>query len=66
MKTNSADRIGDISSRKSERRGLPLGRLAELFGRRVAPSTYRMAPPLRNPHYIGVHIAVVSSRSTIR
>lgn len=61
MRTSSANRMRDISSEANERRGRPLARLAELFGRRSVPS-YRMAPPLRNAHYIGVHMAAVSSR----
>jgi hypothetical protein len=65
MKTNSANRMSDMSIQSSERRGRPLARLAELFGRRTTPS-YRMAPPLRNPHYVGLHIAVASSRSWTR
>lgn len=65
MRTSSAKRMSDISGRVGERRGRPLARLAELFGRRSTPS-YRMAPPLRNPHYLGLHIAVASSSHTIR
>jgi hypothetical protein len=42
----------------------PLTRFADLFRFRTAPA-YRMAPPLRNPHYVGLHIAV-ASRSTTR
>src|SRR5690606_2229316 len=55
MRTISADRPSDTmrADRSSVR---PLARLAGLFRRRSAP-TYRMAPPLRNPHYIGLHIA---------
>ena len=64
MKTNSANRMSE-TEQSNERSSRPLDRLAELFRRRVTPS-YRMAPPLRNAHYLGVHIAAASSRSLVR
>jgi hypothetical protein len=65
MKTNSANRMGDATAQSAAHSSRPLARLTEMFRRRATPS-YRMAPPLRNPHYIGVHIAAVSSRSPVR
>jgi len=59
MKTSSANRMSDLSVQRPERKNRPLMRLTELFGRRATPS-YRMAPPLRNAHYVGLHIAVAS------
>lgn len=65
MKTISANRMSDNAAPGSERASRPLARLADLFRRRVTPS-YRMAPPLRNPHYVGLHIAAASTRSPLR
>lgn len=65
MKTNSANRKSDAVAPGGERNSRPLARLADLFRRRANPS-YRMAPPLRNVHYLGVHIAATSSRSPVR
>lgn len=65
MKTIAANPTNDTVLQSNERAGRPLGRLAELFRRRVAPS-YRMAPPLRNAHYIGVHMAAAANRSAVR
>jgi hypothetical protein len=65
MKTNSTNRMSDTAVQGNERSHRPLDRLAELFRRRVTPS-YRMAPPLRNAHYIGLHIAAASNRSAVR
>lgn len=68
MRTNSANRMGDLATAQRARNAVesrPLGRLAELFLRRSAPA-YRMAPPLRNPHYVGLHIAAASSRGAVR
>jgi hypothetical protein len=60
--------MGDLAALGDARNtaaGRKLGRLADLFRRRGAPA-YRMAPPLRNPHYVGLHIAVASGRSAVR
>jgi hypothetical protein len=65
MKTNSANRMSDTATEGDARNTRTLSRLAELFRRRVTPS-YRMAPPLRNAHYLGVHIAAASNRSLVR
>lgn len=65
MKTVAANPTNETAAQGSKRSGRPLGRLAELFRRRVTPS-YRMAPPLRNAHYIGVHMAAASNRSAVR
>lgn len=68
MRTKSADRMGDLAAIGGERNAAArrkLAGLADLFRRRAAPA-YRMAPPLRNPHYVGLHIAVTSSRSAMR
>jgi len=64
MKTIAANR-NEAAAQGVERNSRPLARLADLFRRRANPS-YRMAPPLRNAHYIGVHIAATSSRSPVR
>lgn len=66
MKTNSANRMGDATAQSAVRSSRPLALLTEMFRRRVATPSYRMAPPLRNPRYIGVHIAAVSNRSPVR
>lgn len=50
--------------RRTDRRGHALSRLVELLGRRRGP-TYRMAPPLRNAHYLGLHIAAASRASAL-
>lgn len=68
MRTKSADRMGDLAAIGGTRNaaaGRKLERLADLFRRRAAPA-YRMAPPLRNPHYLGLHIAVASNRGAAR
>lgn len=67
MRTKS-DRMGDLAAIGDARNaaaGRKLERLADLFRRRAAPG-YRMAPPLRNPHYLGLHIAAASSRGAAR
>ncbi len=65
MKTNSAKPASDTATKGVDPSLPRLGRLAELFRRRGAPS-YRMAPPLRNPQYVGLHIAVASNRGVFR
>lgn len=63
MRTISADRVSD-TMRHSRRRSHALARLVELLGWRRGP-TYRMAPPLRNAHYLGLHIAAASRASAL-
>lgn len=68
MRTKSAERMGDLAAigdAHNVAAGRTLERLADLFRRRAAPA-YRMAPPLRNPHYLGLHIAVASNHSAAR
>lgn len=65
METNVAKPAVDGAGKSGETGERRLGRLADLFRRRGAPA-YRMAPPLRNPQYVGLHIAVASSRGAVR
>lgn len=65
MKTNVAKPASDAANKGVEMGERRLGRLADLFRRSGAPA-YRMAPPLRNPQYVGLHIAVASSRGGVR
>lgn len=66
MKTKSANRMGSVvASTRTRASNRPLARLTELFRGRAVPS-YRMAPPLRNPHYLGLHIAAATARSWAR